>query len=271
MSGFITLHRAILEWEWYQDTNTKVLFLHCLLKANWEDKSWQGIEIKRGSFVTSVNNLSFDLGLTIQQVRTAINKLSKTNELTIKTTNKNTLLTIVKYDVYQNIVNEDNKQNNKQPNKQNNKLVTNEQQSNNNQITTTKQDNNLTIEPLEQINNKQEEMELALDVPMSPLKIIFPYDTIEFISQWNIWKKYRTESDKKFKWTIESEQAALKKLSKLSKDENEAIEIIHESMANGWKGLFALKNENKNGQQKSTAEQFRDAYNSEAARNFKFS
>lgn len=172
MTGFITLHRAILEWEWYQETNTKVLFIHCLLKANWEDKNWQGLEIKRGSFITSVNNLSFELGLTVQQVRTAINKLSKTNELTIKTTNKNTLLTIVKYDVYQNIVSEDNKQNNKQPNKQNNKRVTNEQQSNNNQITTTKQDNNLTIEPITDLSLFQSDVMENIDVSIEVIKYL---------------------------------------------------------------------------------------------------
>lgn len=121
MSGFITLHRRLLDWEWYSDINTKTLFIHCLLKANWEDKNWQGIDIKRGSFITSNQSLSAETKLTIQQIRTSIFKLTKTNEINIQTTNKYTLLTIVKYDDYQNLENKStNKQqtNNKQPNKQ---------------------------------------------------------------------------------------------------------------------------------------------------------
>ena len=42
MEGWIKLHRQILDWEWYDDINVKVLFLHLLLTANYEDKKWQG-------------------------------------------------------------------------------------------------------------------------------------------------------------------------------------------------------------------------------------
>lgn len=123
MSGFITLHRRLLDWEWYSDINTKTLFIHCLLKANWEDKNWQGIDIKRGSFITSNQSLSAETKLTIQQIRTSIFKLTKTNEINIQTTNKYTLLTIVKYDDYQNLENKST--NNQQTNnKQNNKQIT---------------------------------------------------------------------------------------------------------------------------------------------------
>ena len=102
MSGFISINRQITSWEWYTDNNVKSLFIHCLLKANFKDNSWRGIDIKRGSFVTSNNNLSVELNLSIQKIRTALNKLELTNEITIKTTNKNTLITIVKYNDYQN-------------------------------------------------------------------------------------------------------------------------------------------------------------------------
>lgn len=41
MDGWIKLHRKLINWEWYQDTNVKVVFLHLLLIANHEDKKWQ--------------------------------------------------------------------------------------------------------------------------------------------------------------------------------------------------------------------------------------
>ena len=121
MSGFITLHRKLLDWEWYNDINTKTLFIHCLLKANWEDKNWRGLNIKRGSFVTSYDGLSKETNLTIQQIRTAIFKLSKTQEINIQTTNKYTLLSVVKYEDYQSLeIKSTHKQqtNNTQSNKQ---------------------------------------------------------------------------------------------------------------------------------------------------------
>ena len=49
-NGFILIHRKITNWEWYSDTNVFCAFLHCIFLANWEDKKWRGITIKRGQF-----------------------------------------------------------------------------------------------------------------------------------------------------------------------------------------------------------------------------
>ena len=99
--SFIKVHRKMLKWEWYNDINTKVLFIHLLLIANWEDKKWQGLLIERGSVVTSIKNLSQQTKLSIQKVRTSLDKLKSTNEITIKTTNKYTVISINNYDLYQ--------------------------------------------------------------------------------------------------------------------------------------------------------------------------
>lgn len=108
--GFIKLNRSMLQWEWYQDSVTKIVFLHCLLTANWEDRSWRGITIKRGQLLTSQKSLAKQLGLTRQPIRRALLNLQKTNELTIKATSKYTIITVVNYDKYQ----QDNQQNNQQ-------------------------------------------------------------------------------------------------------------------------------------------------------------
>ncbi len=80
--GYIKLYRSLINWEWYTDSNTKSVFIHCLLKANYEDKKWQGIHIERGSFVTSIRTLAQELKLTNQNVRTSINKLKIVEKLT---------------------------------------------------------------------------------------------------------------------------------------------------------------------------------------------
>lgn len=100
-SGFIQLHRKLLEWEWYTDTNTKALFIHILLKANHADKQWRGVNIKRGSFITSVSKLSLETGLSIKNVRTALKHLEETNEVARSTSSINTTITVLNYDNYQ--------------------------------------------------------------------------------------------------------------------------------------------------------------------------
>lgn len=55
----------------------------------------------RGSFVTSVKQLSDDLKLTINKVRTALSNLEKTGEITRQTTNKYTVVSVVNYELYQ--------------------------------------------------------------------------------------------------------------------------------------------------------------------------
>lgn len=99
--GFVKLHRKLSEWEWYRDTNVLCLFIHILLLANWEDKQWQGKTIKRGSFITSIEHLSLESGLTIQETRTVIDKLVGTGEINKQTTNKYTLIIVNNYNEYQ--------------------------------------------------------------------------------------------------------------------------------------------------------------------------
>lgn len=98
---YVKISRKILEWEWYTDVNTKVLFLHILLKANWKPGRFQGIEIPRGSFVTSLQNLAVETGLTIRNVRTALKHLENTGEVTSNRHAKFSVITIKNYDKYQ--------------------------------------------------------------------------------------------------------------------------------------------------------------------------
>lgn len=99
--GFVKIYRSLAGWEWYDDIPTKVVWLHCLIKANWQDKKWHGQTIKRGSFITSTVKLAEETCLSRGQVRRALDKLKSTGEITVKTTNKWTAITVEKYDKYQ--------------------------------------------------------------------------------------------------------------------------------------------------------------------------
>lgn len=99
--GHIKLDRKILEWEWYSDPNTCRLFIHLLLKANWKDGRFQGIEIPRGSFVTSYATLANESGMSVRNVRTALEHLKTTGEVTVNRHSKFSVITIKNYCAYQ--------------------------------------------------------------------------------------------------------------------------------------------------------------------------
>ena len=106
MSGWIKLHRQIIDWEWFSDTTTFRVFLQLLLKANHKEKKYRGMVLKIGTVITSREILSFETRLSIQQVRTALDKLKSTNEITIKTSSQGTIIEVVNYAKYQLVTNE---------------------------------------------------------------------------------------------------------------------------------------------------------------------
>lgn len=130
MSGWIKIHRKFLDWEWFNKSEAVHLFMYLILKANHKDGQWQGIDIKKGQFVTSYGKISADTGISLQTIRTLLKKFENTNEINIQTTNKYSIVTICKYECYQ------------QENEDTNKQVTNKQQTTNNQLTTNKNDKN---------------------------------------------------------------------------------------------------------------------------------
>lgn len=101
MKGFIKLHRQITEWEWYQDVNTKSVFIHLLLNACYDECRFMGQSVERGQYITSISRLSSDLNISARQVRTALTRLEKTGEIDTHATNKRTLVTISNYGSYQ--------------------------------------------------------------------------------------------------------------------------------------------------------------------------
>jgi hypothetical protein len=141
-SGFVKLFRSLVDWEWYDDVNTCKLFLHCLIKANYSTKKWQGHVIRPGEFITSLGRLAIETGLTVSKVRTAIDKLVSSEDLEVESTTQYTKVIIhseyFDFNTNKGTSNhQDNKPNSTQDSKPNSNQVTNEQQTNNNQLATT--------------------------------------------------------------------------------------------------------------------------------------
>jgi len=100
-STFIKLDRNILQWRWYQDTNTKAVFLHLLLTANIKPHGFKTDTIKRGQLATSIGHIAKSLGITYNQARTALEHLKETKEITTITRPKYLVISITNYDKYQ--------------------------------------------------------------------------------------------------------------------------------------------------------------------------
>lgn len=188
MNGFIKLHRKLLEWGWYSDSAAKDVFIHLLLTAAYREKTWRDITIKKGQVVVSNKSLADKLGFSVQQIRTAINKLKSTGEITIKSTNKFSIITIVKWEDYQ--IDEDlltSSLTSKSTDEQqtNNKQITNNQQTNNKQITTTeeyKEYKNINNINNNKINVMFDNMRARLREKMSITSFNCWFNTLELLS-----------------------------------------------------------------------------------------
>ena len=152
--GFITLYRKMTEWEWYDDLPTFRLFICLLFLVNWEDKKWHGEIIKRGQIITSQPHLAQESGLSVKQVRRALENLKSTGEIIVEITNKFSKITIKNYSKYQDKGRQ--KTSHKADNKGNAEETGNEQgrqradrgQTEGRQRATTKQ-----LKPLKPLNN----------------------------------------------------------------------------------------------------------------------
>ena len=100
-NGYVKLFRKMVDWDWYGDPNTKAVFLHLLLTANYKRTRYRGVTLKPGQTVIGRKSLAETLGMSERNVRTALNRLKTTNEIATKATNKFTIVTIVNWELYQ--------------------------------------------------------------------------------------------------------------------------------------------------------------------------
>lgn len=210
MDGFIQLHRKLVNWEWYTDIPVKTLFIHCLLMANFKPKKWQGKDIQRGQFITSRNKLSIQTGLSEQQVRTALKKLSSTNDITKKNMGLFTSISIVNYDNYQG---------------RSTSNITSDQPSSNQVATTTNKDNKDNKGNKESF--KDECLQMCPDWFDNEL--------------WNEWINYRWQIKKAYK-TPRGVNGFINKLSRLvSSTGDNYRDIVNYAMDNEWHNIHGIK------------------------------
>ena len=101
MAGFIKIYRNLTKWGWYDDANTMRVFLDILLHANYQDGEYHGYPVKAGECVIGRKALAQRLGISERSVRTALEHLKSSGEVTIKTTNRFSIVTVANWEKYQ--------------------------------------------------------------------------------------------------------------------------------------------------------------------------
>lgn len=98
--GFIKLYRGLADWRWYKNPNTLRLYIHCLMKAYFQETERLDMKIPAGSFETSYGKLARELDLTKKQIRTALENLKRTGEVAYRATRQCSIITVIGYEQY---------------------------------------------------------------------------------------------------------------------------------------------------------------------------
>ena len=191
--GWIKLHRCLFNKAIWQNSTPeqKVILITLLGMANHKGKEWEWkgkqFKAKPGMLVTSLDSICTRCGkgISVQNVRSALNKFEKYEFLTQEVTKTGRLITIVNWGIYQGVIEEGNKDTNKEvtnDQQSTNKEVTKSQQTGNKEVTTNKNDKNNNND--NNVREREEWEEGKEEAPTLPL-LFFPTQTHKkFFDQW---------------------------------------------------------------------------------------
>lgn len=276
--GWIKVSRSLLEWEWYDRSEMVHLFLHLLLRANYTESRWRGVTVGRGQLITGRKKLAMETGMSERKVRTCLKNLEATGEVTSEPTNKFSLITLVNYEKFQDDEGETDQQND-QPSVQ---QKTSKRPANDQQPTTSKEGkkgNKGRNEEGKKTGSKKAESKAGNkkgSTPGAPSKSpekeeksgekkkkrtklgedeLGPFDEV-----WEYWLDYKAREKKDSYKADRFERVAFHKLKDLSDNSPETAQrIVDQSISNGWKGLFPLKDQKPAANGKSKASQARSS------------
>ena len=215
--GFIVIDRKMLEWRYASNAIALKIWIHILLKANWKDGYFMGVEVPRGTLATSIGNLAMECKMDRKTIYRWLKRFNENGEITLKSTNRFTLISIVNYAKYQDYKKIEGQQEGQQEGQREGQRE-GQQEGHNRTI-----NNNINKETniysvLEKLKNEDVRKEM-----------------MRFIESLKKNGKQMTSS------IVEK---LIKNLEKLSSNEEEQKEIIKQSEERGWVWFYALKKSN---------------------------
>jgi hypothetical protein len=124
--GYIKLWRKSIDADWLKNPKLWAFWCYCLIKASHKPRNakvgFKSVPLEAGQFIFGRKQASKDLNIGEQTIRTCLSFLEKSGNLTIKSTNRFSIITVIKWEDYQ--INDDG--------------LTNEKPTTNQQLTTDK-------------------------------------------------------------------------------------------------------------------------------------
>lgn len=215
--GWIKIHRSLSGKGWYNRPDYVALWIHILMKANHKtiEYYWNGktIYLKAGQFICGRRSLSQETGVNESKLERILKCFESEQQIEQQKTSTSRLISIINYKKYQ----------------QSEQQI---EQRVNNERTASEQRVNTKEELKNNKNDKNEKKEKDF------WDLIFD----EFVIFRKEIKKPLTEASK-IRW--------VENLQKLSQGkEFKAKEIVNQSIAQGWQGLFEIKTK-QNGKSES--------------------
>lgn len=96
----VVIPRGMLNIQTKREEEALLFFIKLLLLANTEDTEWAGLIIPRGSLLTSYRDLAENFGMTVQKVRTLVQRNTNQHTINTRSTHQLTHITICDYDRY---------------------------------------------------------------------------------------------------------------------------------------------------------------------------
>lgn len=231
MDGWIKISRSIVEHWVFNNSQHFKWWIDMLVMANYADGEvvvgTRQVKLKRGQFIASLRYLSMRWNVSKDCVRRFLKLLESFNMIETSNNQKTTQITICNYARYQGW------------------------RDNNKTMSATIERQNKEIEELKkEINSLRKKNKKEIDPPSSPQgeipqklsELILP----EYSLPMEEWLEYKRQKRQTYK-NDKSIAQCYKKLYKMSGgDPVEAMEIIHEAMANNWAGFFPLKDKRSN-------------------------
>lgn len=226
-NGYIRLHRTLTGWRWYKDGNVLRLWLHLLLNANYAPSDFQDRVIGRGEQVTSLKALSDDTGLSVKEVRTAMDKLKRTGEITTYSNRRFTIVSIPNYDKFQSDSDFCDLSSGTQS--------ANQRQTNGKQAANQRQTNGILRATSEKEKKAKNTIPPCIPPTSSAEEIPFSGALGDAVRDWLAYKTERRES---YKPTgLKSLFSQIERTVKVH-GEDAVCDCIRLSMSNGWRGII---------------------------------
>lgn len=209
----ISIPLNIFDSGWADDPNTFSTLVHLYKIASLQGTSYRGRELLPNEAVITVCALSDEVGCSIRQVRTILNKLECCGRISLKSTNKYTIVELHESPVKHS-------------------TMTNERQTNDKQMTNKRQTVMSEKTPSILPNGK-----LSRDNAIAAISEITENESVQkaMLDWFDMRVGMRRPPTKR------AMELAYRKAKELTDDANEAVALFEQSTCNGYLGIFPLK------------------------------